>query len=90
MVFIAMCVFVFRRTNLGIFPKKPKKGVFFSYFCTYILIMVKKLIIVWALGIVAFFALWALFAFLFRRISERKEKENSSSEEAEPHSADKD
>lgn len=45
--------------------------------------MVKNLIIVWVLGVVAFFALWALLAKVIQRISERKRKEASPSEEVD-------
>ena len=36
--------------------------------------MVVKLIIVWALAVVAFFVLWALLAKAVKRISEKKNK----------------
>lgn len=35
--------------------------------------MVVKLLIVWFLGVVAFFILWAILAKVIRRISEKKE-----------------
>ena len=34
--------------------------------------MVKSLILVWLVGVVAFFVLWALLAALVRRISEKR------------------
>ena len=36
--------------------------------------MVTELIIVWVLGVVAFFVLWALLAKVVQRISKRKEE----------------
>ena len=40
------------------------------------------LIMVWAIGVVAFFALWAILLKVIKRISERKNKtENASQEE---------
>lgn len=34
--------------------------------------MVKSLILVWVVGVVAFFALWAILAKVVKRISEKK------------------
>lgn len=36
--------------------------------------MVTELIIVWAIAVVAFFALWAILAKIIKRISEKKNK----------------
>ena len=36
--------------------------------------MVVKLIVVWILAVVAFFALWAILAKVVKRISEKKNK----------------
>lgn len=45
--------------------------------------MVKNLIIVWILGVVAFFVLWALLAKVIQRISERKRQQTTPSEEVD-------
>ena len=42
------------------------------------------LIIVWFLGVVAFFVLWAILAKVIKRISERKQKDDSAHEDADP------
>ena len=42
--------------------------------------MDKNLIIVWALGVVAFFVLWALLAKLIKRISEKRQKDATTFE----------
>lgn len=47
--------------------------------------MVVKLIFVWFIGVVAFFVLWALLAKLIKRISEKRQKENSPSDDSNPH-----
>lgn len=41
--------------------------------------MVVKLVFVWFLAVVAFFALWALLAFVVKRISEKNEKRRNQS-----------
>ena len=38
--------------------------------------MVKSLLLVWLVGVVAFFGLWALLATVVRRISEKRRTEN--------------
>ena len=38
--------------------------------------MVKSLLLVWLVGVVAFFALWALLATVVRRVSEKRRTEN--------------
>lgn len=43
--------------------------------------MYVKLFTVWFLALVAFFGLWALLAKVVKRFSERKQKEDTSSEE---------
>jgi len=40
--------------------------------------MVTQLIIVWALGVVAFFALWAILAKVIKHISEKKNKSKNT------------
>lgn len=45
--------------------------------------MITNLIIVWVLGVVSFFSLWALLAIVIRRISEKKQKPDSASEETD-------
>lgn len=55
------------------------------YLCSLLIkigVMVTELIIVWALGVVAFFVLWAILLKVIKRISERKNpKEESLQEE---------
>ena len=46
--------------------------------------MVTELILVWSLGVVAFFVLWAILLKVIKRISERKNKENTACEDAAP------
>jgi uncharacterized membrane protein len=41
--------------------------------------MVTKLLVVWFLAVVAFFALWALLAFVVKRVSEKKNKNQHTS-----------
>ena len=38
--------------------------------------MVRSLLLVWIVGVVAFFVLWALLAMVVRRISEKRRTEN--------------
>ena len=45
--------------------------------------MVKNLIIVWVLGVVAFFVLWALLAKVVQRISKGKERGTATDEDAD-------
>jgi flagellar biosynthesis/type III secretory pathway M-ring protein FliF/YscJ len=45
--------------------------------------MVIQLIIVWALGVVAFFSLWAILTKVIKRISERKHKDDPAHEVAD-------
>ena len=42
------------------------------------------LIMVWAIGVVAFFVLWAILLKVIKRISERKQKDNTARDDAEP------
>ena len=44
--------------------------------------MVTQLIMVWAIGVVAFFVLWAVLAKVVHRISERKKKDSGDCENA--------
>ena len=44
--------------------------------------MVKSLLLVWLIGVVSFFVLWALIALMVRRISEKKEAQKSQEENA--------
>ena len=48
--------------------------------------MVTELLIVWILGVVAFFVLWAVLAKVIKRISEKK---SLSREDVQEESADK-
>ena len=45
--------------------------------------MVIKLLFVWLLGVVAFFVLWAILLKVVHRISERKQKDDTASNDAE-------
>lgn len=45
--------------------------------------MVKSLLLVWLIGVVAFFVLWALLAKVIRRISEKKHQGELSAEETD-------
>ena len=45
--------------------------------------MVKNLIIVWVLGVVAFFVLWALLAKAIQYISNKRQQNTTDSEEPE-------
>jgi len=91
---------IFRKRS----SRRPKKANFFHtyinicptflYFCTRNFDtnnfeMVTELIIVWVLGVVAFFVLWAILLKVIKRISERKQKdeihvENADSIEPKP------
>ena len=42
--------------------------------------MVKSLLFVWLIGVVSFFALWAVIALVVRRISEKKEAREQTEE----------
>ena len=42
------------------------------------------LIMVWAIGVVVFFVLWAILLKVIKRISERKHKDDAACEHAEP------
>ena len=44
--------------------------------------MVTELLIVWLIGVVAFFVLWALLLKVIRRISERKQNNDSEQDNA--------
>jgi flagellar biosynthesis/type III secretory pathway M-ring protein FliF/YscJ len=43
--------------------------------------MVKSLLLVWLIGVVAFFVLWALLAKVIRRISENRQPDNPITKE---------
>ena len=45
------------------------------------------LIIVWAIGVVAFFVLWAILLKVIKRISEKKQKAEMPTEETDKESA---
>ena len=45
--------------------------------------MVRSLLLVWLIGVVAFFVLWAVLAKVVRRISEKKEQGESSTEKTD-------
>ena len=46
--------------------------------------MVTELLIVWIVGVVAFFALWAILLKVIKRISERKHMDDPAREFADP------
>ena len=50
-------------------------------------IMVTELLIVWIVGVVAFFVLWAILLKVIKRISEKKQKADTPTEEADKNSA---
>jgi len=50
--------------------------------------MVTKLLIVWFLAVVAFFALWALLASVIKRFSERKPSADNTETESGKEDAD--
>ena len=55
------------------------------YLCTHNLSkMVTELIVVWIVGVVAFFVLWAVLLKVIKRISERKHKDDTAREDADP------
>jgi hypothetical protein len=41
--------------------------------------MVRSLVLVWVVGVIAFFVLWALLASIIKRISEKKNKKQNKS-----------
>ena len=47
--------------------------------------MVTELIIVWVIGVVAFFVLWAILAKIMHRISEKKRKGENKDDENTPN-----
>lgn len=54
--------------------EESKKNLKILLFLHLILIMVKNLIIVWVLGVVSFFVLWALLTKITQCISKKKNK----------------
>ena len=46
--------------------------------------MVTELLVVWIVGVVAFFVLWAVLLKVIKRISERKHKDDTFREDADP------
>ena len=49
--------------------------------------MVTELLVVWIVGVVAFFVLWAVLTKVIKRISEKKQKADTPTEEADKNSA---
>ena len=49
--------------------------------------MVTELLIVWIVGVVAFFVLWAILLKVIKRISEKKQKSEKPAEETDKNSA---
>ena len=45
--------------------------------------MVTELLVVWVVGVVAFFSLWAILLKVIKRISERKEKQGTALRQAQ-------
>lgn len=48
--------------------------------------MVTELLVVWIVGVVAFFVLWAVLTKVIKRISEKKQKTDTPTEEADKNS----
>ena len=46
--------------------------------------MITQLIIVWAIGVVAFFVLWAVLLKVIKRISEKKHEDDLAYEDVNP------
>lgn len=46
--------------------------------------MVTELLVVWVVGVVSFFVLWAILAKVIKRISERKHKDDTAREDTHP------
>ena len=49
--------------------------------------MVTELLVVWIVGVVAFFVLWAVLTKVIKRIRERKQKAKRLTEETDKNSA---
>ena len=49
--------------------------------------MVTELLVVWIVGVVAFFVLWAVLLKVIKRISEKKQKADAPKEETDKNSA---
>ena len=49
--------------------------------------MVTELLVVWMVGVVAFFVLWAVLIKVIKRISEKKQKADTLPEETDKNSA---
>lgn len=61
----------------------PKSGTY-SYLCAQNLSkMVTELLVVWVVGVVAFFALWAILLKVIQRISQRKHKDDMGREDSD-------
>ena len=46
--------------------------------------MVTELLIVWIVGVVSFFVLWAVLLKVIKRVSERKHKDDTACKDADP------
>ncbi len=46
--------------------------------------MVTELLVVWIVGVVTFFALWAILLKVIKRVSERKHKDDTARKDADP------
>ena len=46
--------------------------------------MVTELLVVWIVGVVAFFVLWAILAKVVQRISNRKHEDDTNSHDTKP------
>ena len=49
--------------------------------------MVTELLVVWIVAVVSFFVLWAILAKVIKRISEKKQKADTPTDEADKNSA---
>lgn len=46
--------------------------------------MVTELIVIWIVGVVTFFALWAILLKVIKRVSKRKHKDDTARKDADP------
>ena len=46
--------------------------------------MVTELLVIWIVGVVSFFVLWAILLKVIKRISERKHKDDTARKDADP------
>lgn len=49
--------------------------------------MITELLVVWIIGVVSFFVLWAVLTKVIKRISEKKQKADAPTDETDKNSA---